>query len=85
LRATSINPTFIEELEDDEGVEQHFVEEQTMEKDIREENIMEVEEHLLLEIHVEYNKPKRCKQIAKAQRRAMEMERREVEVVVKRR
>jgi hypothetical protein len=65
LRATSIDPAFIEESEDDEGVEQHFVEEQTMEKDIREENIMEVEEHLLLEIHVEYNKPKRCKQMQK--------------------
>jgi len=38
-------------------VEQHFVEEQTMEKDTREENIIEVEEHL--EVQVEYNKPLR--------------------------
>jgi len=56
---------FIEESEDDEGVEQHFVEEQTMEKDTREENIIEVEKHLSLEIQVEYNKPKRCKQMQK--------------------
>jgi len=46
----SIDLMFIEELEDDEGVEQHFVEEQTMEKDTREENIIEVEEHLSLEV-----------------------------------
>jgi hypothetical protein len=49
-RATSIDPMFIEELEDDERVEQHFVEEQTMEKDTREANIIEVEEHLSLEV-----------------------------------
>jgi hypothetical protein len=41
---------FIEELEDDEAMEQHFVEEQRMEKDIREEIIIEVEENLSLEI-----------------------------------
>jgi hypothetical protein len=41
---------FIEELEEDEAVEQHFVEEQTTEKDTREENIIKVEEHLSLEV-----------------------------------
>jgi hypothetical protein len=41
---------FIEELEDDEMVEQHFAKEQTMENDTREENIVEVEEHLSLEV-----------------------------------
>jgi len=33
LKTTSIDSVFIEELEDDEGVEQHFVEEQKMEKE----------------------------------------------------
>jgi len=33
LKVTLIDPVFIEESEDDEGVEQHFVEEQTMEKE----------------------------------------------------
>jgi hypothetical protein len=44
---------FIDESEDDEAVEQHFVEAQTMEKDTREENIIKVEEQLSLEIQVE--------------------------------
>jgi len=44
-------------------VEQHFVEEQTMEENTREDNIIEVEEHLSLEIQVEYNKLDRCKQM----------------------
>jgi hypothetical protein len=34
-------------------------------KNTREEKIIEVEEHLSLEIHVEYNKPERCKQMQK--------------------
>ncbi len=53
LRSTSIYPMFIDESEDDEAVEQHFVEAQTMEKDTREENIIKVEEQLSLEIQVE--------------------------------
>jgi hypothetical protein len=56
---------FIEELEEDEAVEQHFVEEQTMGKDTWEENIIKVEEHLSLEVHVEYNKPQGCMRIQK--------------------
>jgi len=55
----------IEKWEDDKRVEQHFMEEQTMEKDTREENIVEVEEQLSLKIQMEYNKPKRCKQMQK--------------------
>jgi hypothetical protein len=64
-RATSIDSVFIEESEDDEVVGQHFVEEQTMEKNTREEIIIEVEEHLSLEVQVEYNKPQKCRQMQK--------------------
>jgi len=51
---------FIEDSGDDEAVEQHFVQKQTMEKDTREEIIIEVEEHLSLKVHVAYNKSQRC-------------------------
>jgi hypothetical protein len=34
---------FIEELEEDKAMEQHFVEAQKMQKDAREENVVEVE------------------------------------------
>jgi hypothetical protein len=35
---------FIEELEEDKVEEQHFVEAQTMQKDTKEENVVEVKE-----------------------------------------
>ncbi len=65
LNVTSIDPVFIEKSKDNKGVEQHFVEEQTMEKNTKEENIIEVEEHISLEVQVEYNKPERCRQMQK--------------------
>jgi hypothetical protein len=37
---------FIEESKDDKAMEQHFVEAQIVQKDVREENIVEVEEQL---------------------------------------
>jgi len=41
-RATSIDLVFIKESKDDKAMEQHFVDAQIMEKDTREENIIEV-------------------------------------------
>ncbi len=40
-RATLVDMVFIEKLEEDEVVEQHFVEEQTMQTDAREDNVVE--------------------------------------------
>jgi len=76
---------FIEESKDDEAVEQHFVATQTMEKDTREENIIEVEEQLSLEIHVEVQQATKVQGMVEAQQRAMEVERHEAEVIMKRR
>jgi hypothetical protein len=84
-RTTSIDPMFIEEPKDDKAVEQHFVVTQTMEKDTREENIIEVEEQLSLEIHVEVQQATKVQGIAETQQRAMEVERHEAEVVMKKR
>jgi len=56
-----------------------------MEKDTREENIIEVEEQLSLEIQVEVHQSTKVQGMAEAQQRVMEMERCEVEVVMKRR
>ncbi len=50
LGATLVDLVFIEKSEDDKVVEQHFVETHTMQKDAREENIVEVEEQLSLEV-----------------------------------
>jgi hypothetical protein len=76
---------FIEESKDDKAVEQHFVATQTMEKDTREENIIEVEEQLSLEIHVEVQQATKVQGMVEAQQRAMEVERHEAEVIMKRR
>jgi hypothetical protein len=56
-----------------------------MEKDTREENIIEVEERLSLEIQVEVQQATEVQGMVEAQQRVMEMERHEVEVVMKRR
>jgi hypothetical protein len=47
-RVTSIDLMFIEELEEDEVVEA-----QTMQKDVGEENIVEVENNLSIEVQME--------------------------------
>ncbi len=41
-RATSMDLVSIEELEEDEGVEQWFIEEQVVQKDAKEEEVFEV-------------------------------------------
>jgi len=56
-----------------------------MEKDTREENIIEVEEQLSLEIQMEVQQPTKVQGMVEAQQKVMEMERHEVEVVMKRR
>ncbi len=66
-------------------VEQHSVDAQTLEKDTREENIIEVEEQLSMEIQVEVQQATKVEGMVEIQQRTMEMERREVEVVMKRR
>ncbi len=45
-RATLVDPVCIEELEEDEVEEQHFMEAQIVQKDAREENIVAKEEQL---------------------------------------
>ncbi len=76
---------FIEESEDDEGVEQHFVEEQTMEKEHKGgENYWGGRTSIPRDT-CGVQQAREVQANAEAQWRAMEMERREVEVVVKRR
>ncbi len=42
----------IEELEENKAKEHHFVEAQTVQKDIREENVVAQEEQLLIEVQL---------------------------------
>jgi len=42
-RATLVDPMFIEKSEEDKVVEQHLVETQVVQKDVGEENVVEVE------------------------------------------
>ncbi len=65
---------FIEELKEDEAMEQHFVEVQTMQKDAREENVVEVGEQLSTKVQVEVQQTIEIQEMAKTQRKTMEME-----------
>jgi hypothetical protein len=42
----------IEELEEDEIEEHHFVAAQTLQKDVKEENVVPQEEHLFIEVQL---------------------------------
>ncbi len=55
-----------------------------MQKDAREENIVEVEVQTSTKMHVEVQQTTKVQVMAKAQQRAMEMERHESKVVAKR-
>ncbi len=52
LGATSKDPVCIEELEEDEAKEYHFVEAQTMQKDAREENVVAQEEQFFTKVQL---------------------------------
>jgi hypothetical protein len=54
-----------------------------MQKDAREENVVEAEEQLSLEVQVEVQQATKVQEMVEAHRRAMEMEKCESEVVVK--
>ncbi len=41
---------FIRELEEEEAMEKHFVEAQIVQKDLREENVVEAKEQLSIEV-----------------------------------
>ncbi len=51
-RATSVDIVFTEELEEDEVVEQHFVEIHTLQIDARDENIVEAEVQPFIEVQM---------------------------------
>jgi hypothetical protein len=53
LGTTLIDPMFIEESKEDEAMEQHFVEAQTLQTDVGEENIVEAEVQPSTEVQVE--------------------------------
>jgi hypothetical protein len=65
---------FIEGLEEDEVVEQYFVEAKTMQTNVGEEIVTEVEIQPFIKVQA----------MAKTQRRVMEMERCELKVLAKR-
>jgi hypothetical protein len=52
-RVTLVDPVFIKESEEDEDVEQHFVETQTSQIDAGEENVVEVEVQPSIEVQME--------------------------------
>jgi hypothetical protein len=52
---------FIEESQEDKIMEQHFVEVITMQKDVREGNVVATKEQLSIECRWKYNKPQRCR------------------------
>ncbi len=83
LGVTLIDPVFIEDSEEDKVVEQHFMEAQITQKDAREDNIVEAKEQLSTKVQVEVQQAIKVQVMAEAQRKAMEMERQELEVVVK--
>ncbi len=70
-----IDLVFIEGLEEDETMEQHFVEAKIMQTDVGEENVVEVEVQPSTEVQM----------MAEAQQKVMEMERLESKVVAKKR
>jgi RecB family endonuclease NucS len=72
---------FIEESKEDKVVEQHFVEAQTMQKDAREENIIEAKEQASTKVQVEVQQATKVQVMAKTQRRAMEMKRHESKTI----
>ncbi len=76
---------FIEELKENKVVDQHFVEEQTAQKDTGEENVVEVEVQLSIKVQVEVQQSIKVQVMVEAQWKAMEIERRESKTVAKRR
>ncbi len=74
----------IEELEEDEAEEQHFMEAHTMQKDAREDNIVVKEEQLSTKVQLKVQQNIEVQTMAGAQQRVMEMEQREAEAVAKR-
>ncbi len=61
-----------------------FVEPQTPQKAAREENIVEAQEQLSIEVQVELQQATIVQEMAKAQRKVMEMERHESKIIMKR-
>jgi hypothetical protein len=60
------------------------VEPQTPQKAAREENIVEAQEQLSIEVQVELQQATIVQEMAKAQRKVMEMERHESKIIMKR-
>ncbi len=55
-----------------------------MQKDTREENVVVVESQLSTEVHVDVQRATKVQAMVEAQKRAMEMQRRESKVIAKR-
>jgi len=61
-----------------------FVETQTPQKAIREENIVEAQEQLSIEVQVKLQQATTVQEMAKTQQKVMEMERHESKIIMKR-
>ncbi len=66
-RVTLVDLVRIEESKENEVEEQHFVEEKTMQKDAREENVVTKEEHLSIKVQLKIQQAREVQTMAEAQ------------------